>query len=296
VYAYPQAGEKLPVVISLHGSEGGSVGKARSRAMPLASNGFAAVGVNYFSYPHEAIQGIPSQHAEIKLEIIESIREWLMTRPEVDINRIHLVGVSKGAELALLAASQFDWIKSTVAVVPSDVVWEGYSDGGNKKTAKSSWSVGGKPLPFVPLFEFDPKKEGMYRTNTERYSRSRDFHPDQAALAHIPVEKITGRILLLAGDRDEVWASGDMTRHIVERMTVAGKLDLVDVKIYPKAGHQIAGTGAFPVRLYGEQSPDLDAKDILAEGSAAADAWRRTIQFLKQYGGSPTISLSAGVD
>jgi dienelactone hydrolase len=71
-----------------------------------------------------------------------------------------------------------------------------------------------------------------------------------------------------------------MSRNIVERMTAAGKADLVDVKIYPKAGHQIAGTGTFPVRLYGEQSPDLDAKDILAEGSAAADAWRRTIEFL----------------
>jgi protocatechuate 3,4-dioxygenase beta subunit len=120
VYAYPKAGEKLPVVISLHGSEGGSVAKARSRALQLASNNFAAVGVNYFAYPHEAIQGIPSQLAEIKIEILESIREWLKSRPEVDIDRIHVVGVSKGAEFALIAASQFDWIKSTVAIVPSE--------------------------------------------------------------------------------------------------------------------------------------------------------------------------------
>jgi hypothetical protein len=36
------------------------------------------------------------------------------------------------------------------------------------------------------------------------------------------------------------------------------------------------------VRLYGEQSPDPGAKDILAEAEAAADAWRRTRLFLME--------------
>lgn len=94
------------------------------------------------------------------------------------------------------------------------------------------------------------------------------------------------RILLLASDRDEVWASGAMARNVVERLVAAGKSDYVEVKIYPKAGHQLAGTGTFPVRLYGEQSPDPDAKDIVVEGEAAADAWRRTLRFLKKQSGS----------
>lgn len=283
VYARPAGGSNLPIVISLHGSEGGSIDKARGRAVPFASQGFAAVGVNYFAYPHEAIKGVPTGHTEIKLEILESVREWLKSRPEVDAKRIHLVGVSKGAEFALLAAARFDWITSVVAVVPTDVVWEGYtSEGGGKGTAGSSWSVGGSPVPFVPLLPFDPKQEGLYRTNTERYERSRAFHPDRVGSARIPVEDTKTRILLLASDRDEVWASGAMARNIVERMVAAGKSDRVEVKIYPRAGHQIAGTGTFPVRLYGEQSPDPDAKDILAEGEAMADAWRRTLLFLKK--------------
>jgi hypothetical protein len=56
----------------------------------------------------------------------------------------------------------------------------------------------------------------------------------------------------------------------------------VEVKIYHKAGHQLAGTGTFPIRLYGEQSPDPNAPDIEAEGEAAADAWKRTLVFLKK--------------
>jgi dienelactone hydrolase len=280
VYARPAGGEKLPVVISLHGSEGGGVEKAWGRAVPFASRGFAAVGVNYFAYPHEAIEGVPTQHAEIKVEILDAIREWLETRPEVDATRIHLVGVSKGAEFALLAATRFDWITSVVALVPSDVVWEGYGEGGG--TARSSWSVGGKPVRFVPLFPFDPKQEGMYRTNTERYERSRAYYADRVEPARIAVEDAKARILLLASDRDEVWASGAMARNLVERLVAAGKSDRVEVTIYPKAGHQITGTGTFPVRLYGEQSLDPEAKDILAEGTAAADAWRRTVLFLKK--------------
>ncbi len=282
VYARPSGGDKLPVVISLHGSEGGSIDKARGRALQFANNGFAAVGVNYFAYPHETIPGVPTEHAEIKLEILESIRDWLQSLPEVESNRIHLVGVSKGAEFALLAATRFEWINSVVAVVPTDVVWEGYSGGGGVWKATSSWSIDGEAVPFIPLFQFEPTREGMYRTNTERYTRSRNFYATQETDARIPVENIKARLLLLASDRDEVWASGDMARNIVERMVAAGNADKVEVRIYPKAGHQLSSTGTFPVRLYGEQSSDPTAKDILAEGDAAADAWRRTIRFLKK--------------
>lgn len=281
VYGRPVKGTALPAVITLHGSEGGSVAKARGRAAQFAAQGLAVLAVNYFAYDHEAIKGVPTRHLEIPVETLDEARKWLAARAEVDANRVSLYGVSKGAEFALLAAARYDWVSSVVAVVPSDVVWEGYPlEPG--AVPRSSWSVGGRAVPFVPLFQFDPKKEGMYRTNTERYDRSRAYHSGKVAAARVPIENAKARILLLAADRDEVWSSGPMARNVVERLTAAGKGDRVDVKIYPRAGHQTAGTGTFPIRLYGEQSPDADAKDLAAEGEAAADAWRRTIRFLKQ--------------
>ena len=282
MYTRPANGEKLPAVITLHGSEGGGRDKAVGRAAQFAAQGFAALAVNYFAHEHEAIKGVPTKHIDIKLEILESARDWLKKRPEVDGSRISLYGVSKGAEFALLAASRFDWVHSVVAVVPSDIVWEGYAEDAGLSTSRSSWSAGGEALPFVPLFSFDPKQEGLYRTNTERYERSRKHFADRVAAARIPIEKTTARVLLLGSDRDEVWASGDMTRNLAERMMLAKKGGQVEVKIYRKAGHQIAGTGTFPVRLYGEQSADPDAKDLVAEGEAATDAWRRTVRFLKK--------------
>lgn len=287
VFARPRNGraadERFDGVVSLHGSEGGSVDKAKGRAGQLAAQGFAVLAMNYFAYPFEQIKGVPTEHAEINIEIIEAARTWLKARPEVDSERLALHGVSKGAELALLAAARYDWITAVVAVVPTDVVWEGYSQERGGGGSRSSWSFDGKPLPFVPLFAVAlPEHEGLYRTNTERYERSRAFHADSVALARIPVEKIKAKLLLLAGDRDEVWASGTMTRNLLERRVKDGRSAQTEAKIYPKAGHQIAGPGAFPVWLYGEQSDDPNAKDIIAEGEAAADAWQRTVRFLKQ--------------
>lgn len=280
-YARPATGERLRPVVTLHGSEGGSVEKSRGRAAQFANAGFAALAIDYFAYEHERIEGVPTQHAEIRIEIVEAAREWLKARPEVDLGRLALYGVSKGAEFALLAASRYDWIASVVAVVPSDIVWEGYGEGGAANTARSSWSFGGEALPFVPLFAFDPAHEGLYRTNTERYSRSRIHHEDRVAAARIPIEAASARVLLLASDRDEVWASGEMARNLAERLMLAKKSAQLEIKVYPRAGHQIAGTGTFPVRLYGEASSDPDAKDVVAEGDAAADLWRRTLRFLR---------------
>lgn len=282
VFARPKDGRDLPVVISLHGSEGGSVDKARSRALPIAARGFAVVALNYFAYPHEAIAGVPQQHSEIRVELLAEVRDWIRTQPEVSSSGLRLIGTSKGAEFALLAAANLDWVTCVVAVVPTDIVWEGYSASGSVGTGSSSWSLGGSPVPFVPLFPFDPAQEGLYRTNTERYERSRAHFAERANAARIPIENSKARILRLASDRDEVWASGDMARNLVEQMTLAGAAQRVQVRIYPRAGHMIAGTGTFPVRLYGEDSADPAAKDLTAEGEAAADAWRRTLRFLAE--------------
>jgi dienelactone hydrolase len=100
---------------------------------------------------------------------------WLARQEDLNMKTLTLYGSSKGAEFAMVAATKYDWINSVVAVVPGDAVWAGYGDDDLKEQQKSSWSFEGKPLPFFPLFSFDPNQKGLYRTNTERYSRSRQF-------------------------------------------------------------------------------------------------------------------------
>lgn len=282
-FAAPAGAKKLPVVILLHGSEGGSMDGARALATRYAARGFAAFAFNYFAWDLKQVKGPPNYHVNQPIEMIAQVRDWLAMRPEVDIKRIGLYGHSKGAEYAVVAASYYSWIKAVVACTPSDVVWEGYgiNDGRNVYDAnlkwpeqRSSWSWQGQPLPYVPLLGGEDRK---WFDNTERYSVSRAESSGAAKTAAIPVERARAKFLLLGGGRDEVWASGDMAETLGKKL---GKRAVVQV--YPAAGHQICGAGTYPSHIWADASTDSRVKDPLAEGSAQVDAWQRTVAFLKQ--------------
>lgn len=277
-FAYREGDRRKPALISLHGSEGSSVGSAQQRALNFASRGLPTLALNYFAWPHENVPNLSNSNLNTPVELLDTARLWLAERPEVAPKRIGLVGVSKGAEFSLVGASLFDWVKAVVAVVPTDVVWEGYPTP-ERKGRESTWSYRGEPLPYIPLYDPEPDR---YRTNTERYERSRNDRPEAAKAAVIPLEKTRARVLLLAGDRDEVWASGAMSRRLAARMREFGKGRQIEAVVYPLAGHQISGPGLFPVRLYGVDSKDPRDKSIQAEGEATVDAWERTIRFFQR--------------
>ena len=121
--------EKRPVIIVLGGSEGGS-STAREESPRLASRGFAVLGLPYYSppvwpSPAREIAELPEAFADIAVDRLNAVYAWLRTRDDVDSARIAIYGGSKGAEFALIAASNFSWITSVVASVPSDVVLVG---------------------------------------------------------------------------------------------------------------------------------------------------------------------------
>jgi dienelactone hydrolase len=75
------------------------------------------------------IAGLPTALNRIPVEILERARAWLRARPEADVQRLGVVGASKGGEFALVLASIYDWIGAVVAFVPSDTVWQGSAAG-----------------------------------------------------------------------------------------------------------------------------------------------------------------------
>jgi hypothetical protein len=178
----------------------------------------------------------------------------------------------------MLGASRFPWVKAAVGCVPSDIVWQGFGEGENAPPSRSTWMLDGEPLPFVPLY---PHVDGRYRDNTDRYERSRRFNAEAAAAARIPVERTRAKLLLIAGDRDEVWASGAMARNLADAMGRAGKGKQVRTLTFAEAGHAICGDGSFPVRAYGRDDPDPDRKRLNEEGHATVKAFRATIDFLR---------------
>lgn len=272
-------GKPKPVIIILHGAEGGT-GASWRFGPTLASLGYAVVGLPYYSAdwgqgPKE-IPDLPGSFIDIRIDQLEAVRAWLRTQPEADANRIGLFGGSKGAEFALIAASKFDWIRAVVAYAPSDVVWEGWGlEMIEAEGTRSSFSFRGQPLPFMPYKGFvEALLAGPGANLLKVHEDGRAAHPEREAAARIRVEHYRGRLMLVAGDDDRLWASGRMARNIAASRRAAG-LDTT-LLVFPGVGHDTAGNGFYPT-----------APDVVRGGSAQsnaraqAQAWPRAVAFLQ---------------
>lgn len=289
VYAAPTDGKTYPIVLLLHGSEGGSREGARELAVRYAAQGYAALSVIYFAYDLAGIKGVSHQHVNTPIEWLDTARHWVAKQPEADPSRIGVYGHSKGAEFAAVAAVRFPWINAVVACVPTDVVWEGYGfdDQRNRPENRaaapaqvSSWSWRGEPLPYIKLRPFDWRQPQEYFNNTERYERSRQDDPKRADEAVIPIEQSKARFLLLGGDKDEVWASGAMAQALARRFEGMPQDRQPVLRVFEGAGHSICGDGTYPPRVYGTTNSDPRSRDLDKEGAAAARGWELTKDFL----------------
>ncbi len=283
VFATLPGSPRRPAIIVLGGSEGGGR-TARNSSPRFASQGFAVLGLPYYSpgSSEREIPELPAAFADIPVDRLNAAFEWLKHRPEVDASRVALVGGSKGAEFALIAASRFKWITSVVANVPSDVVWEGWGPGVEPGT-RSSFALDGKPLPFVPYVEFAEEFAGFRTGRDVKMRRFQDkgraANPAAAVKARIEVEKFRGPLLVVGGHDDQVWASGMMAQNIAERRTAAG-LETVAL-IFPEAGHFLSGNGWMPTTQY-NVGLSKSGGTPQANAAAQARAYQETIAFLKR--------------
>ena len=293
-FAYLAGARALPVIIILHGSEGGNVETARATAARFAGSGYAAFAMNYFAWTMAGIDNIPSSHMNFPIERLGEARAWLAARPEADVERLAIHGTSKGAEFALVAAERYSWIDGVIACVGTDAVWEGYGVGDprSRTTAadmpeiRSSWSWRGEPLPYIPL---EPWEDGRWYNNTERYEHGRETHPQAAQRAAIDITRSPARFLVIGSLRDEVWASGAMARNLEGRMQASGRAEDIESLVFERAGHGVCGDGTYPPRAYSESSSDPRAVDLDAEARASVSAWHETRDFLRRLSDSREV-------
>jgi carboxymethylenebutenolidase len=112
----PESDAKLPAVIALHGS-GGDVTGMNEPATMLAQQGFAVYVLHYFdrtgttqAIDKQTIFGNFPAWGKTAWDAISQIER----RPQVDANRIGLLGFSLGAYLALSVASVDPRVKAVV--------------------------------------------------------------------------------------------------------------------------------------------------------------------------------------
>jgi dienelactone hydrolase len=250
VWVEPVSGARTGVLV-LAGSSG-SVDERR--ATWLAERGAAAASIRWFGGT-----GQPPGICEVPLETFTPLVDALAA----DFDRVAVAGTSKGGEAALLLAAGDSRIDAVIALAAPHVVWANVGPGpdGEAGPARSSWTRAGVPLPFVPYDDdWDWTGDGP-PAFLGLYDRSLETNPESADAAAIPVERITGEVVVVAGGDDQVWNSVRYAAEIERRRRAHG-LETT-VVTHPDAGHRAV--------LPGE--PAAEGGMAMARGgSPAADA------------------------
>jgi len=207
--------EKSPTVILVSGSGGGFWGKKNKKhIIDLTENGYNVVRVGYLK-----IEGLPMSFERIEIGGFARIMTHLHQKyPQIDTSNIALVGVSKGAELALNVASRVAQYQAVAAIVPSFVTFQGREIGGEDE-AYASFQLDGEELPFVPL----PSSsflgyETIWSRELDLFNAGLKNNPRRVEEARIPVEHINAPLLLISGKYDQIWPSFLMATEIEDRL------------------------------------------------------------------------------
>jgi dienelactone hydrolase len=281
---HPASGGPHAGIIVLGGSEGGL---AETQAALLASHGYATLALAYFGIAH-----LPRHLCLIPLEYFRRAIHWMISHPAVAGDRVTTIGGSRGGELVLLLGATFPEVAAVVGVAPGGVVTFGL--GGNPFCYfRSSWSLAGRPVAFVPMrFTARVLREIASLIVLRRPIEIRVFY--DAALqkakavtaATIPVERIRGPVLLLSGEDDRMWRSSRLSEMAIERLEAHHHPYPYSHVSYPGCGHFL-GVPSFPAVTSAEH-PGI-RRTVLLGGTrqrnarASVDGWSRLLAFLGEH-------------
>jgi uncharacterized protein len=271
---FPPSEIPLPVIVTLGGAEGG-LSFTEEEANVMTRDGFVVMRLGYFKYSKSTMK---QTLKELRVEKVSEAIDWLKKFPAVDSNKIALLGISKGAELALLVASKSTSIKAVAAHVPSHVVW--YGIGEWKGLNKSSWTWQGEPMAFVPYAK--PKSGWFTKRIAEFYEAGLESFPEKITPALIAVENISGPILISSGGKDDVWPSAFMAHELEKRLRLKGFPFDVQHLHFPEAGHGIFGLLPDQGDKKAMSALEAGGGSSIANYEAREQTWQKTFSFFRK--------------
>jgi dienelactone hydrolase len=190
--------------------------------------------------------GLPDRLRDIPLEYFATAAQRLAAESGVGRGRVAALGYSRGTEAAMLVGTRFpELIDGVVVYAPTSRAERGFPGGG------AAWTRAGRPI---------------------------------AAGSPIPVERLDGPILLLAGADDKVWSSARSVQELTDRLNAHRFSHPHQALVFPQAGH---GVDAFPFQPAGTTlihpvTGGLTALGGTRPGDAAArrDGWPKVLEFL----------------
>lgn len=240
------------------------------------------------------------------LERIGAAVKWLKKHGN---SKISIAGASTTGTIALAAASYFHDITLTVAMTPSDFMWEGFGKG--KKDGCGEWPVdgqallsyGGKPLPYMPFVYRHPdywnmmKKESKETGNMVAARRifddSEKVHPISEE-EFIKVENIKGRLILVGASDDVLWDTEKYIRRMEKRLKAVPHDCKCSILIYDHGTHFVFPEGMVKTML--PVGSGLLVKLMFAEGrkyskecrAARIDIDKKVTKAIEMWKGSKT--------
>ena len=214
--------------------------------------GLAALATVLASHGHPTLAlayfhypGRPGQLRDIPLEYFATAARRLAAESGVRRGRVAALGYSRGTEAAMLLGADFpELVDGVVVYAPTSRAGPGLPSG-------AAWTRAGRPI---------------------------------AAGSPIPVERLDGPILLLAGGDDKIWTSALSAQEITDRLDAHRFGHSHRALVYPQAGH---GLGTFPFVAAGTTLVHPISGQLLALGgtrpadaAARRDGWPKVLVFL----------------
>ena len=202
--------ENQPLIVAFGGSQGRNTWTEHywaEKRTELLNRGYAVLSIGYFM-----TENTPETLDRISLNAIRDTIISISDHPKIDKNKIALLGSSRGAELVLNLASRYKDFDAVVALVPSHVNFPSLTPAANT----SAWTVDGNELSYVGI-SYSAIAAALRGESLKAIEKTLENLDDSAA-SIIPVEDISGPILLLSAKNDALWPSKYMSDKIVSRL------------------------------------------------------------------------------
>ncbi|XP_068110409.1 acyl-coenzyme A thioesterase 1-like [Hyperolius riggenbachi] len=258
----PPGSGPFPAVIDLYGTGGGLM---EHRASLLGSHGYMTLALAFFDF-----DDLPNNLGGLSLNYFQEAVEFLRHHPKTNKQEIGIIGLSKGAELAMIMASFLPGIKAVVGI------------SGCSANTFVPFPCDGFELPSL---EFNADKLKFTEAGEVDLSETLDDPTDPAFQeCLIPVERSFAAFLLLSGLDDKNWPSDLYNKQLAARLTEHEKD--VESYYYPGAGHLLEPP-YFPLckssyhKLLG--MPMLWGGELRAHAKAQEDAWKKIHGFFSRH-------------
>ncbi|MEG1620341.1 MAG: acyl-CoA thioester hydrolase/BAAT C-terminal domain-containing protein [Oscillospiraceae bacterium] len=178
---------------------------------------FSNLGLTSIAIAYWNVESLPKVMTNLPLESVENAAKYLKSK---GFSKIGVCGISKGGELALLSASMFHEINGVIAISPNYAACIGFN--GIKEVNHSTWTYKGKEIPYTKAHM--SLGRAILKTLSAAEMTTNFIYEDALAKVNpesiIPVENISGAILLVSAEYDSMWPSKHSCEKIMERLNL----------------------------------------------------------------------------